>query len=515
MTADIKTAFAEAIAHQKAGRTARAEAIYRRILKAQPDHPDALHLLGLAALHAGRPNEAVELIGRAARINPEIAPFHFSLGAACAALERYEEAVAHYERALALRPAHAGAYNNLAIALLALGRIAEGIDHLRRALAQDPQSAEAHNNLGNALVQAGRRDEALASYRAALRLRPNFAAAHDNAGKLLLERGAAADALPHFEKAVALAPDDAGFRKRLREARAALVPPWHFPMLNDAARNQAYRSAIERAVGSRSVVLDIGTGTGLLAMIAARAGARHVTACEMVPSIAEAAREIIAANGLDGRISLIAKRSTDLAVGADMAEKANLVIHEIFDNGVLGEEVVPVLEHARANLATRDARVLPRAASVLAAPVESEAVWRECRVTESCGLDLAPFNALATDSPVPLRLAQFAHARLAGPVELFRFDFGGPPIRPAQVERFLDIERAGACHAVALWMRIELDDAEVLDTGPESGVSHWMQPVQVLDAPLALEAGERLAIRAGHDRMHVWVEAAKAQARLD
>ncbi|MDJ0947303.1 MAG: tetratricopeptide repeat protein [Alphaproteobacteria bacterium] len=506
MALDIQTAFATAIAHQKAGRIGKAEAVYRRILQAHPEHPDALHLLGLLRLHEGRPEEAVRLIGRAVAANEGVAPYHFNLASAHAALEDFAAAAVHYEKALALRPDHLGARNNLAIALIELGRIEEGVEHFEAVLAAEPGHAEAHNNLGNALSQLGRYHEALAGYRRALELEPDFADALNNLGKLYLDRGNNDEAARQFEKCLTLDPENADARRRLREARSRLVPLWHFPMLNDEARNDAYRRAIERAVTPEAVVLDIGAGSGLLAMIAARAGARQVVSCEMVAPIAETAREIIARNGLADRIALIAKRSTDLRLGEDMAERADVLIHEIFDDGLLGELVVPVVELARAHLAKPDAVVLPRAATVYASLVESAELAHCNRVTEACGFDVEPFNSFAESMPVGFRLKDFAHRRLSDPVEVLRFDFAGPPIRAERRRVEIPARAAGALDLVALWFRIELDEEISVDTGPDAEGTHWKQVLQIFPAATPVQTGEAVAITVAHDRQHIWIE---------
>ncbi len=77
---------------------------------------------------------------------------------------------------------------------------------------------------------------------------------------------------------------------------ASTVQRWHFPMLQDVERNGFYRRAIAAGVFRGAHVLDIGSGTGLLAMMAASAGAGHVTTCEKVKAVAECAAAIIAAN---------------------------------------------------------------------------------------------------------------------------------------------------------------------------------------------------------------------------
>jgi type II protein arginine methyltransferase len=74
------------------------------------------------------------------------------------------------------------------------------------------------------------------------------------------------------------------------------VPRWHFAMMNDEGRNQAFNAAIRNSVTSDSTVLEIGTGAGLLAMMAAKQGATVFT-CESIPQLASLAEEVIQHNG--------------------------------------------------------------------------------------------------------------------------------------------------------------------------------------------------------------------------
>src|ERR1035438_7368739 len=118
---------------------------------------------------------------------------------------------------------------------------------------------------------------------------------------------------------------------RLDEEAARTIPRWHFAMLNDLERNNVYLTALERQVSPGSLVLDIGSGTGLLAMIAARANAGSVITCEANPVLAQMARSIIDQNGLSDRITVIPKRSTDLQIGVDLPRRADLIVSEIVD----------------------------------------------------------------------------------------------------------------------------------------------------------------------------------------
>lgn len=107
------------------------------------------------------------------------------------------------------------------------------------------------------------------------------------------------------------------------------------------------------AIDKAPLVLDIGTGTGLLAMMAARAGAAHVIACEMFPGLCGIARGIIADNGLHDRVTVVEGKSTDipditsliqnLNVTSDTATaisglvKCDMVVSELLDQTLVGE----------------------------------------------------------------------------------------------------------------------------------------------------------------------------------
>lgn len=83
-------------------------------------------------------------------------------------------------------------------------------------------------------------------------------------------------------------------------------------------------------------MLDIGTGTGLLSMMAVHAGADRVTACEAFKPMINVAKKCIKENGMKDKIEIIEKRSTDIVVGVDMDQKANVLVTEVFDTELIG-----------------------------------------------------------------------------------------------------------------------------------------------------------------------------------
>ncbi len=144
-----------AIQQQRAGRLAEAEQIYRQILRAEPNHLEALHLLGVIALQTGRCDDAIACIRQAIARDASQAGFHSNLGEAYRAVGRLDEAKACYEQALRLQPNFSEAHNNLALALTCLGDLSRAMHHFQRAIEIMPDNAHAHYNLSCGLLLQG------------------------------------------------------------------------------------------------------------------------------------------------------------------------------------------------------------------------------------------------------------------------------------------------------------------------------------------------------------------------
>jgi predicted O-linked N-acetylglucosamine transferase (SPINDLY family) len=205
--ATISEALAIATRHYQAGRLRAAEQIYRQILAVEPNHADAIDLLGVIASQMGEHGIAVEYIERAIGLKGDVAAFHSHLGTAYLALRRIPEAVDCYRRALKLNPDDADAHYNLGVAFKVQGNLVEAVACYRRALELKPNDAEAHNNLGNVLKDQGNLGGAVACYHRALELKPDYAKAHNNLGIALNDQGKADQSLAHCRRALELKPD--------------------------------------------------------------------------------------------------------------------------------------------------------------------------------------------------------------------------------------------------------------------------------------------------------------------
>jgi protein O-GlcNAc transferase len=153
--------------HHRAGRLAEAEIWYRRVLAAEPNHADALHLLGVIAHEFGRRDLAVKLIRQAIQQNGK-PDYFFSLGNVFHSHGKLNEAVSAYRQAIRIKLDFAAAYCNFGIALTERGSLDEAIAACRQAIRIKPNLAEAHYNLGNALKKRGSIEEAVSAYRQAI-----------------------------------------------------------------------------------------------------------------------------------------------------------------------------------------------------------------------------------------------------------------------------------------------------------------------------------------------------------
>lgn len=192
--------------HQ-AGQVVQAQGIYRRILDRDPEHADALHLLGLAELQQGSAAQAVERMNRAIALRPGVAVYHLNLAEAYRTLGQLERAVGCCRMALRLQPHFPEAVHNLGWIYKAMGRSEDALSQFRQAVRLQPDFALAHNSLANSLREVGDIPQALEHFRRASELAPERAEFRSNLGQLLLECNNPEEALEHCRAAVRLLPD--------------------------------------------------------------------------------------------------------------------------------------------------------------------------------------------------------------------------------------------------------------------------------------------------------------------
>lgn len=388
-------------------------------------------------------------------------------------------------------------------------------------LAIAPDHAVAHHEKGLIYARTGQFDLAIAALEASCAADPDNPVAANNLAVILADSGRKSEAFDHFTRALALRPGDLHIEHQIRRLSAELVPFWHIPMLNDTRRNDAFQAAIEAAVaatGPDARVLDIGTGSGLLAMMAARAGARVVTACEMVPVIAATARQIIADNGYGERIAVHTAPSSRLQVGEHLGARADILISEILSSDLLTERVIDTFEDAHARLLTPDAVIIPRAASAIGCLVESAVLSDYVFVDRVSGFDVASFGALAAQK-LPIHGTMTDWKRLSPDVELLRIDLTRKVHKSDLQLLSIPVEADGVAAGIVQWMHIDLAEGIAFDNHSDGYTDGgWLQVLHPFPQPVTVRAGDVLNVAVGHDRVTLIVRplevvAAGARAR--
>lgn len=528
----------EAIQHLRAGRLAEAEEVCRKLLVIKADDPEALHLLGVIASQTNRPVEALRLFDLAIAQNDHEASFHNSRGSLLYQLSEFAKAEAAFRQAIALAGKLADPYNNLGNTLRSLGRLPEAEASFRHALELRPGHADVHNNLGATLRDQGRLKEAEVEFRSALDLRPDDFEARYNLGDLLYDCMQLEEAETCFRQVLAEAPafipayvglahvlqsmqrlDAAidvlgeGLRRApnhpmltfaARLVYSSAIPGWHLPMVNDTERNDAYAEALQRAVTPDSVVLEIGTGSGLVAMMAARAGARHVYSCEVNRPLAQVAQQTVAINGLANRVTVIPKLSTQLEIGTDLPEKADVFVSELVNIGMLSPNMLGILQHARQHLVKPEARIIPARATVHGMLANCETLARLNPVRNIAGFDLSRFDIFRSPGYAQIDLASDPHESLSAPFEALDFDFEHSMPEQGRVDIPVVATASGLCHGVVFWFDLWMDETVRYSSASRSRTNHWKQAIHFFDEPVPLAPGDRVTIHAGYDNSRIF-----------
>ncbi len=522
------------------GQLGEASAICADIVARDPTNSDALHLLGVIGFQGGAaPEQALDLIDRAIELDPEHAQFYNSRGALLYTMGRNGDAELSFRRALTLKSDDSMAWNNLGNALLRLDKVEEAEIAFRQAVITPPVQVAAINNLGLAIKRRGQFEKALICFREALLHDPNYVDAHFNAGEILYHLDRMPEAEECFREALrldpncipayaslaqalhdqqkpdeamgviqaglAVAPDDPELNFALRLQLSSMVPAWHIPMINDDERNTAYDEALKRSVRPGDLVLEIGTGSGIVSMMAARAGAGKVVTCEVLPVMADMARDIIAANGYGDRISVINKKSTQLVVGADLPEKADLFVSELLNVGMLAPNMLPIIRHARENLVKPEGRIVPERATVHGVLLECEHLARINPVREIAGFDMSLMDRFRSPSYAVIDFAADPYRRLSDRFVALDFDFRIDMKEMDSHRLVVTATEAGLCHGVAFWFDLHMFEDVIYRSDSHARTNHWKQAAHFFKAPVAVKPGDRLTLAVGYDNTHIFM----------
>ena len=265
--------------------------------------------------------------------------------------------------------------------------------------------------------------------------------------------------------------------------------PRHRWMALDTVRNDAYAAALRQIVDPETVVLDLGAGTGVHGLMAARMGARRVYLVEP-EDIISVAQEIADANGLGDRVQCIQGRIEDIS----LPERVDVIVSVLTGNFLVTEDLLQTLFYARDHALKPGGVLIPSAATMEAAPVSAAKLHAESIASWSVsqhGVDLAVARPYAGNT-VFYRSEELRDVpMLAEPQVIHRVDFHRDGYDAVKVEATYEVTTTGLCHGWVGWSSIKLGGTW-LSTSPHAAPVHWSQAFLPLDPPVMLTRGERV-----------------------
>ena len=278
-------------------------------------------------------------------------------------------------------------------------------------------------------------------------------------------------------------------KKWLRWIMVDILPNYDLPhihslMLGDTHRLQTYQNAIREFVSPGDVVIDYGTGTGILAMMAARAGARKVYAIDNGNNT-PTTRKIIERNGLEEKIEIVNGDGFRLT----LPERADIIVSEWMGVFVFQENMLPGLIKLRNNFLKETGKIIPSQISLYGAPSSQQPHLPN--FSNIAGFDLSPYMDNVSSQPF------LAEARpeyyLAKPTKFHELDI----LSQCEVPKFLKahyaIAKDGIFSSFIGWFSANFYDFAMLDTSPATKTL-WQQAQFILKTPIEVKNGQSLDV---------------------
>jgi protein arginine N-methyltransferase 1 len=268
-------------------------------------------------------------------------------------------------------------------------------------------------------------------------------------------------------------------------------------MMADKVRMDAYAAALRRSVRPGSIVVDIGTGPGIMALLACRYGAARVYAIE-VDEIIQVAREVAAANGVADRIEFIHSPSTEVS----LPRRADVIVSDLRDVLSFGQKNLLVAADARKRFLAEGGVLIPQRDLLWAAPVEASEIHAQNfppPATDGLGFN---FDAWRKARIEPAHL-------LAEPQSWGTIDYTAVASPNFCGEASWTLPRAGAAHGFGVWFDTVLLDEIGFSNAPGAPRAIYGQGYFPFLEPVALAAGDtlQLSIRVdlvGNEYMWKW-----------
>ncbi len=268
----------------------------------------------------------------------------------------------------------------------------------------------------------------------------------------------------------------------------------HAEMISDHTRTRAYRRAIfeNPAIVEDRVVLDVGSGTGILSLFAAEAGARHVYAVE-ASGMAPIAEKVVRDNGLQNAITVLHGSLEDL----ELPEPVDVIISEWMGYALLFEGMLSSVLVARDRWLKPGGMLIPGQARLYACAVEDfEVEAKRFAFWDSVyGYDMSAIAEYARHEPLVDSVDP--HCLVTESAVITDLDLYDPDLVHTHHRADVDLiaERRETVHAILLWFDVDLTDDIVLSTHPDDAPTHWKQTLLYLPRPIRVARGDAIRLQ--------------------
>jgi protein arginine N-methyltransferase 1 len=263
---------------------------------------------------------------------------------------------------------------------------------------------------------------------------------------------------------------------------------YHRTLIADHVRNQAFHDALARTIKKgETVVADIGAGTGLIGLMAAKLGAREVILYEAA-EVAGVAAATLKSNRARA-CTLMPCHSTEM----EDPPRVDLVVSETLGNYALEENIIDTLADARRRHLKDGGVMIPARIRQFVVPVISDRIHKELTVWDGVGfgIDLSVARTMSLNNAYVRSFA--ADELLAGGAVAKVWDevtLGSDTRGSRKGEASWKLDQAQTIYGFAYWWDAELVPGVTLSTAPDAPRTHWEQLYFPLQTPMALEAQE-------------------------
>lgn len=292
-------------------------------------------------------------------------------------------------------------------------------------------------------------------------------------------------------------------------------------MIRDEVRTDSYARALRAVVKEGSVVLDIGTGVGIWALLACKFGARKVYAIEP-NDVIQVAREVAAANGCGDRIEFIQDMSTRLT----LPEPAQILVAEMHGIVPMFEQNLPSIIDARKRLLTPDARIIPAQETLWVAPVESASCFDKASqpwIRRPYDLEFGPAQRVAVNDWFKVKGKVRSADLLGQPACWARFNYQTINDPDVSGETTITATRAGAGHGFLIWFDSQLAEGIGFSNAPGCPETIFGQAFFPWPKPVPISEGDSISIVMRCELVgtfHLWrwqtvIESAKSRIQFN